>query len=113
MGYNTRYGLTWKPEAPEVEIYLAANSDTYYGIDEHGDGTEECKWYEHEEDMVRLSKLFPNITFVLSGEGEEQPDAWQKKFIAGEQWTSRACLVFTAFEKGQGSNRNAQIEWPE
>ena len=33
-----------------------------------------CKWYDHDEDMVKLSLRFPNYTFILESEGEENGD---------------------------------------
>ncbi len=36
----------------------------------------EGKWYEYEEDMIKLSAAFPDFTFVLEGCGEERSDWW-------------------------------------
>lgn len=105
MGYNTSYSLEFTPHEPEVEVYLEANEDTFYGINPDGSNNDEVKWYEHEADMIRLSKQFPKITFVLSGEGEENGDAWKKRFIDGKLETSRAALVYPEFAPGR-SNRS-------
>ena len=51
--------------------------------------TDEAKWYDHTYDMVKFSKLFPNITFKLHGEGEERDDNWNKYFHDGK---SEECI---------------------
>lgn len=56
----------------------------------HKDGTyslfggESLKWYEHEEEMVELSKRYPTMVFILDGDGEEQGDIWRKFFLNGK-----------------------------
>ena len=35
------------------------------------------KWYDHDEDMVKLSLRFPNYAFILEGAGEENGDLWR------------------------------------
>lgn len=42
------------------------------------------KWYEHEEELTAISKLFPELTFRLSGNGEGYDDCWEKYFKNGE-----------------------------
>lgn len=65
---------------------------------------EECKWYDHEYDMVKFSKLFPDVTFKLSGEGEERDDMWRKYFHNGE---CEECAVHITYDKPRF------IEWEE
>ena len=55
---------------------------------------EEMKWYDHEADMITLSKEFPNILFVLDGVGEEFPDAWRKWFYNGTYEESYAEVMY-------------------
>lgn len=45
---------------------------------------DEMKWYEWESDMLTLSSEFPEIEFVLYGEGEERDDNWRAFFKNGE-----------------------------
>ena len=42
------------------------------------------KWYEHDEDMVKLSIRFPDYTFILEGEGEENGDLWRTIYHDGQ-----------------------------
>ena len=39
---------------------------------------QEWKWYDHDEDMIKLSLRFPDYTFILEGEGEENGDLWRQ-----------------------------------
>lgn len=62
----------------EVLQYLADNG-----------GSAQMKWYDHKEDLITLSKLFPNRYFKLSGEGEERGDEWEAEFFQGK---AKRCL---------------------
>jgi hypothetical protein len=57
-------------------------------------GEDSMKWYNHEEDMITLSKEYPNILFVLEGIGEEFPDAWRKWFHNGQFEESYAEVIY-------------------
>lgn len=64
----------------------------YVGVENY---EESHKWYDHEDHMNLLSAEFPDWTFVLNGEGEEQGDVWRKRFCNGEMTESKkARLVF-------------------
>lgn len=81
MGYNTRYGLShddYVSDIDHAEGVRMASGYTYLF-----DG-ERVKWYDHEEHMARYSKRYPNVVFVLDGEGEESGDIWRKWFKGGQ-----------------------------
>lgn len=40
-------------------------------------------WYEHEQDMRRVSQKFPHLTFILEGYVQSKTDLWKKRFING------------------------------
>ena len=42
------------------------------------------KWYDHEDDMCKLSAMFPDLYFTLEGDGEEFDDYWRKLFHDGQ-----------------------------
>ena len=52
------------------------------------------KWYDHVDDMIALSKEYPNLIFMLEGVGEEFPDAWRKWFHNGQYEESYAEVVY-------------------
>lgn len=43
-----------------------------------------AKWYNYDEDIRKLSKKYPDITFCVSGDGEDSEDLWQEFWHAGE-----------------------------
>lgn len=46
---------------------------------------EDMKWYDWLEDMTNLSKKFPDIRFILKGEGEDRSyDTWVCYFLNGK-----------------------------
>lgn len=47
---------------------------------------DEMKWYEHEDDMKKLSKEFPDMVFELNGSGEDSEDIWKGYFMNGESY---------------------------
>ena len=94
MGYYTRYSLEVRGikdvqehatlrelvdkfdcfQKDEFELY---ESKAYFYPDD------EVKWYRHENDMLRLSQFFPDMTFCLEGIGEDNEDMWRKYFHNG------------------------------
>ena len=100
MGYNTQYKLTIEPETDEVIKYLENNEDLY----EYGawcDNLEPCKWYDHENDMRGLSRLFPNILFTLYGNGEEKDDIWIIYAKGGKSQLAKAQVFFEGFDESK------------
>jgi len=87
MGYYTNYTLTQvKNSIPDSWFagYIKAHKDDMYGVDEDGDTTDACKWYEHDVAMQAFSKAFPTTVFKLHGEGEESGDLWEKYYYGGK-----------------------------
>lgn len=117
MGYNTRYNLswdvskstktTWDEISEEIALRQKADRDFFYGVDENGDSMDACKWYEHEEDVSTFSKIYPDVIFELSGEGEESGDIWKKYFKNGKIQICIAKIVFDEFDESKlGYNIN-------
>lgn len=98
MGYITMYELQIEPHTEkswkEIWDELKNNPDALYALDEDGNTNNSCKWYDHEKDLVNLSKKFPEIMFILSGQGEETGDIWIKNFLNGKKQIRGATLTF-------------------
>ena len=55
-------------------------------------------WYDHEIDMIDLSKKFPDILFCLQGTGEENEDIWEKYFQNGKMQRCYAEIVIPPYD---------------
>jgi len=94
MGYYTYYKLSvvneedfTKEQLQDAASRLAKRLD-YDGEIPTSDpfawlGNESMKWYDHEEDLMRLSDEYPDMVFFLEGWGEEFDDVWRKYFKNG------------------------------
>lgn len=97
MGYYTHYsldvkGITEDPkDIEELRDYLEERQLLYYAFEEpeqcgdlwEFDPYDECKWYDHDEDMKAVSKAFPDCTFRLTGFGETFDGCWQRYYKNG------------------------------
>lgn len=97
MGYQTWYDLNIEPRNQEILDYIEQNEDLY-AIQENHDT---CKWYDHEKDMKKLSKLFPDTVFSLKGEGEEAEDIWFKHFKNGKMQECYAKITFDEYDESK------------
>jgi hypothetical protein len=55
---------------------------------------EQVKWYDHREDMLRLSKKYPDFVFELEGHGEDEDDHWRLYFHHGQVSGGKAKMVY-------------------
>ena len=109
MGYYTYYNLNVRgiksfEEFAELKTSMLGKKDNIrqiigYALDEgyynnNGEasfaGNDCVKWYDHDEDMIALSKQFPDMTFQLNGDGENQGDLWETYYKNGESEDCRA-----------------------
>lgn len=51
------------------------------------------KWYDWERDMSILAEEFPDIDFVLYGEGEEWDDMW-RAFFKGHNYEFQLAHIY-------------------
>ena len=55
------------------------------------------KWYSFSEDMQKFSKLFPAVTIIIGGDGEESNDYWREKFLNGVSSRVNGVIVYPEF----------------
>lgn len=100
MGYYTYYILTMDPNKPEIwEDIKMHHPRMYYAVGLDDDCRQDCKWYDHEEDMVEFSKKFPDVTFKLYGEGGERDDIWDKYFRNGKKQLCPAEIIIPSINE--------------
>lgn len=102
MGYNTRYKLRadYAPHNKPDEVvrgFVSINENASYCLNSLGDSEEAGKWYDHETDLLSLSRAHPDLLFTLEGEGEQSGDLWKKYFHAGKMQIERATITIAAF----------------
>lgn len=104
MGYYTCYELTLENEFnPKiiggVRSMLEDLGIIGYALDSHFGCYDSVKWYNHEEDMIKVSKAFPEVHFCLSGKGEESEDIWKSHFKGGKSVTYHAEIKIPPFNE--------------
>lgn len=85
--------------------YSDNSHDAYYGPEDI------AKWYDYEEDMIKISRLFPEMTFKLSGHGEDVGDQWFELFKDGETEYCEAHVVFDEPKRIEWGPDDG--EWPK
>ena len=97
MGYMTYYELEVVSNSESQAILSAfreQNIDVEYALTPWGESRQSCKWYTHQEDLKEFSKKYPDVLFVLSGEGEENKDIWQLYVKNGKSKKVMAVITF-------------------
>jgi hypothetical protein len=102
MGYYTDYNLSIHSGVVHfeglVEI-LEEISGYEWDLNVTNSAWMNGKWYDHDEHMVRLSKMFPDVTFQLDGEGEESGDIWRAWYKNGWSYCTKAKIVLDSFDE--------------
>lgn len=99
MGYYTNYRLNVCPSTmadAEKERLLDSLKDcgaSFEGDIEYG-WEAYAKWYDRDEDMVRISTDFPGFIFELYGSGEFEDDRWVSYYKNGICETCRGKIVY-------------------
>lgn len=55
-----------------------------YAFDRYLEPCDSVKWHDHDEHMREISKDVPNVVLLLSGEGEDSGDIWNKYYLNGK-----------------------------
>jgi hypothetical protein len=103
MGYYTDFTLSAEGKGPVWDklmrakdklVFSSGNYDFVLGEWLDRNYSQNIKWYEYEEDMKQLSKEWPNVLFILEGDGEETGDLWKAWFRNGGMHKLEAKIVF-------------------
>lgn len=102
MGYYTRYELSVDaPNYNDSEIIEQFREECEYAnhaLQKDGSCSDECKWYDHEKELLAFSKKHPDCLFKLHGEGEESGDIWFKYIKNGKMQVARARIEYDEFD---------------
>lgn len=105
MGYYTDFiikseGLTakqLKSELISINEYLdPSDFDDEWGNEE----VQTClKWYEYSKDINKLSLKYPEILFIITGDGENREDVWREYHLGGKSYIDMIDFNFPEFDK--------------
>lgn len=113
MGYYTTFKLNAaefkdKDQAKFFEFKLVKETDTSWVTESYAVGATgyevsavliDAKWYDHEEDLLRLSTQFPGVLIEVEGVGEEPGDQWRLRVRDGKKSRVTAQVVFPDFDE--------------
>jgi len=99
MGYYTDFELSFNsPANREVITESLVNISGYDNLQYQ---EMNAKWYNWKEDMLELSKLYPEVLFTLEGSGEEKEDQWKAYFKGGKSQIVKAVITFEKFGESE------------
>jgi hypothetical protein len=101
MGYYTDYKLEYKGDLDQETLITKLEEVSGYRWWDNYLTLPDVKWYEHDHHMEVISREYPDILFILTGEGEESGDVWRKYFKNGLSKYDRAELSFPEFDESQ------------
>lgn len=81
------------------EVYKETESELAF-IHAMAEG-EPTKWYDHEKDMLSVSREWPDRVFRLDGEGKESGDIWVKFFKDGQVQMVKAEIKLGDFDSSK------------
>lgn len=101
MGYYTTYDLSLldpkdmtevkNPRTIEKVVALLGEKGVIgYALAEDLSCYDSVKWYEHEDDMLEISRKVTNVLFRLWGSGDNAEDLWAHYFLNGKSQYCRA-----------------------
>lgn len=101
MGYLTTYNLIIENATPDEEDkiheMLMKLDIIGYALDDNFDSYDSVMWYSYDDDMLKVSRAFPHVHFILSGEGENNDDIWEHHFLGGRSARYDAEIVIPPF----------------
>ena len=104
MGYYTNYTLTVEEYNPAVIQEMEHTIIDEWGMDREYECNwyvNETKWYDHDDDMLRLSLMFPEHVFDLYGEGEESGDMWHTYYKNGKKQHCPARIEYDEYDESK------------
>lgn len=89
MGYYTDYTISIESEHTHDDLIallhaMHIHADYMFNLHDSTITGHEIKWYEWRDDMVRVSKSFPNWIIAIHGDGEDDGDEWDIYLQDGE-----------------------------
>ncbi len=100
MGYYTNYSLFIKNATEQEEDEIVAILKEVIGDPLDGGNGEYYtygKWYNHEEDLLKISEQYPKLFFILDGNGEDG-DLWRIYVQNGKRQVTQGRVVYEDYD---------------
>ncbi|MBG9520248.1 MULTISPECIES: hypothetical protein [Bacillus cereus group] len=97
---NVLRDLREKMEADSLDFH----TDIFYAVTISGEYCDETKWYNHETEMSAISRLYPDVIFELSGEGEGSGDLWRDYYKNGKIQRCPAKITYDEYDESKLTN---------
>jgi hypothetical protein len=101
MGTYTNFTLSVEGSGPVYDKLMANQDDVIFSDYDISIGEwlkrscdRNLKWYDHDKDMVQLSKEWPNVLFILEGQVENGGSIWKAWYRNGKMHKLDAKIVF-------------------
>lgn len=94
MGYYTDFEIYYNVEDEDTEEAIGQMISGITGRDTYRSGTMfSAKWYGFDSDMCMLSANFPDVEFILNGDGEESGDVWTRVYKNGVKIATKISII--------------------
>ncbi|MGN4664765.1 hypothetical protein ACTFRP_02525 [Bacillus cereus group sp. MYBK234-1] len=111
MGYYTTHTLNAKNEdiskilsdlREKMEAgVLDFHTDIFYALQMDGNYYDAVKWYNYENEMSAISRLYPEVVFELTGEGEESGDLWRDYYKNGKVQSCITKITYDEYDESK------------
>ena len=105
MGYYTNFEIKIKQGKVDIQsLQDTIDEISEYGFDNDGEeiwSNDEIKWYDYEEDMKKVSTLFPDIVIEVDGTGEESGDIWKTFWKNGKNHKSKRVVTMEDYDESK------------
>ena len=96
MGYLTTVTLKTDQDNELIDAAIIGALHKMVDFDVIGNN---CKWYSREDDVKKISKLFPNVLITLYINGEENGDLSYEYYKDGKMQVCKANITFPPFDE--------------
>lgn len=109
MGYLTEYTLKCHTDnydtldkiadmLKDIGIIGYALYELMYNEEMNFYSCDAVTWYDHDDDMCKVSEAYPDILFELNGSGENSGDIWKTYYKGGKMQHTDAIITFDPFD---------------
>lgn len=102
MGYYTDFIIKVEGEKMSDDIVNAITNISQYEFEWYNDEISTySKWYNCDDDMRKLSELFPDKLFRVDGQGEDPDDIWRLYWKNGKVQESKRIVLYEPFDENK------------